>query len=510
MPFIILSNNFSLQLVWSDSNTDELDIQDLNQQYQSIDINGVNNEFIDLQILNKTEVLRIKNCTIDLQQIKGRYQNVTLTNCKCIHDFTECFIIDFNIIDSQLQTSQLKNVEINSMDVTITNLAEFDYNNCHTLQCKLNILSISRLIIDLFTICGEWTSIQFIDCMFIGEVDNTRLKVSNVQLNITEQNYINNLSCLQSLKCNKFDLSVIGLVTYQKIDIIMPNENMNKQQMRANLNRCICNLNSIQGQWTDISFSNCVLEGNSKECKKKFVNTTIRVIVDQTCHQVNFNAFYGLKCNLTIQLNNIEVDLCSIRQCNPQQLQMTFCTFTIDEMVGCWKVLYMHQCNILQRSGTILSRSIRADRITMQDCDNEICQYFDTKYLEVFRSNLISEFPKTSKLCIINSSVKVTQQNKNIKYLSLLNVKLIKFSILCFPKLIGIDLNYFTEKNTKIAIIEFIRFKKKSVNALKQRLHRILYEQNQIQIKRIRIQKENDHLNSILCKQLIQLCGQSE
>ncbi|CAL6085993.1 Hypothetical_protein [Hexamita inflata] len=510
MPFIILQNNFSLQLVWSDSNSDKLDIQDLNQQYNSIDINGINNEFIDLQILNRTEVLRIKNCTIDLQQIKGRYQNVTLANCKCIHDFTnECFILDLYIIDSQLQTSQLKNVEINSMDVTITNLAEFDYNNCHTLQCTLNILSISRLIIDLFTICGEWTSIQFTDCVFIGEVDNSQLKVKNVGLKITELNYKNNLSCLQSLICDRFDLSVMGQDKYQKIDIVMPNENRNKQWMRANLNRCVCNLNSIQGQWTDINFSNCVFEGNSKECKKKFVNTTIRVIVDQTCQQVNFNAFYGLKCNLTIQLNNIEVDLSSIRQCNPYYLQMAFCSFSIDEMVGCWKVLYMHQCNILQRSGTILSRSIRADRITMQDCDNGICQYLDTKYLEVFRSNIITEFPKTSRLCIINSSVKVTQQNSNIKYLSLLNVKLVKFSVLSLPKLMGIDLNYFAEKNTKTAIIEYIRFKKKSSNALKQRLHRSRYEQNRIQIKRIRILKENDYFNSLLCK-LIQLCGQSE
>ncbi|CAL6100349.1 Hypothetical_protein [Hexamita inflata] len=165
----------------------------------------------------------------------------------------------------------------------------------------------------------------------------------------------------------------------------------------------------------------------------------------------------------------------------------------------------MYYCQI-QSSDQVLPKSIKVQKMVIYDIKSDLCRFFDTKSLTLFKAGSITQFPDTSKFCLIYSTLNASEVNNNIKYLSLLNVKLVKFSILSFPKLIGVDLNYFLFKKeqnkTRTAIIEYIRFKKRSTNALKQRLHRIRYEESRTQIKRTRIQKEYECFNSLLCEPL--------
>ncbi|CAL6037380.1 Hypothetical_protein [Hexamita inflata] len=514
MPFRIQTNNSSLELVWSNNDKDGIDVQELKDIYTSIDIQGDSN-YLDYQILNRytrSEVLQITDCTIDLSNIQGHMNHVSLIQCQCINDFPkECIITDLNIEDSRIQTQQLQNLEISFLNVTITSLSIFDFYNSNQLKCKLNKLSFTGQTVDLSTLSGEWTQISFNDCEFIGEVDNKRLKVLNVRLKITESRYKNNLSCLESLKCNSFNISQVKHEEYYKIDIVMPNDNKNKKYMTAILNMCICDLNCIRGPWATIEFNNCIFEVKQMEYRNIFANTTIKVILDNTCPIVNYAALCGLKCNLTISLNNILVDFNQVRKCKPEQLILRQCSFNIEELVGTWRTLNMYYCQI-QGSEQILPKSIKAQKMVIYDIKSDLCRFFDTKSLTLFKAGSITQFPDTSKLCLIYSTLSTSDVNNNIKYLSLLNVKLVKFSILSFPKLIGIDLNYFSfnkEQNIiRTAIIEYIRFKKKSTNALKQRLHRIRYQESRIQIKRTRIQKEYECFNHLLCEPLQFLSGQ--
>ncbi|CAL6047347.1 Hypothetical_protein [Hexamita inflata] len=112
MPFRIQTNNSCLELVWSNNDKDGIDFKELKDIYTSIDIYGDSN-FFDYQILNRysrSEVLLITNCTIDLSNIQGHMNSVSLIQCQCINDFSkESIIIDLNIEDSQIQTQQFYN-----------------------------------------------------------------------------------------------------------------------------------------------------------------------------------------------------------------------------------------------------------------------------------------------------------------------------------------------------------------------------------------------------------------
>ncbi|CAL6081387.1 Hypothetical_protein [Hexamita inflata] len=478
-----------LDLVWeNDINTIQFNIQDIKQEYDNISIRGENNtEFVDYYIINKSQQLQISDCTLDLSQIKGNINLISISNCIYVNDFTDDLsVCTLNVYNSKIQVQQLKNVKLQYLSVSLINISEicFDFENCYLLKCYLNNLQITDVTLDLSKLSGAWNSVQFDNCMFSGQVNNTIFKVQTTNIVISEANQLNNLKSLENLVCSYFQLSLTQHEVCYKVELQMQNVYKQKKAMHAYLFNCSCDLTSIQSQWTSIKFNNCKLTGNPTLYANIFANTQIQVIMNETCTQCDLSALHGINSQLTISLTKINPNFPSIKLCNPKQLYLIYCTFDLSQLAGEWNYLNISSCTITQSFSN--NYLIKAKSLIFVDSNTDYYPNLIADYLQI-RSQSLNVFPNAKKLFLIDSTINVSEKNNSIKELRFKNPKFNKFSVLNLNSLISIDLNFVkqTEKafQTRTAIIQFIRCKKVQMNQLKQKRNRIQYEQNLRDIK---------------------------
>ncbi|CAL6036888.1 Hypothetical_protein [Hexamita inflata] len=512
MPFVIIENGQHLEIAWSDDeNAQNIDANILNESYNHITVEGQDNiEFTDYQIMSRTKSLGITGCTVDLSKIHGSINYISFNKCKCINSCIELSMKELYIDNVQLQVSQLTQLSVIQIYVKISDEVKFDYYNCYQLNAKINSLTLINQQVDLNLLQGSWDSVHFENCEFIGQVDNNKFKVQSVDVVINEQNSQNNQKSLEDLECEYFSLSQQEKDDYQHLELIMTNNSYQKQSMTAQLQQCVCNLSLIQGSWNLIVFHNCVLIGNPNTYKAKFANS-INIILDQQFSQIDLSALNDVDSTITITLQNINVDLSLVSKCKPFWLNLKNCRVDFNQFVGNWDILTINSCIFNQASIQISSGSIVAKKIMAFDFDCELLSFLNTKVLEI--SNIkqpLLRLPNVNELIIKQSEINIKEPNDSVQQLTLVNVKLIRFSVLNLKNLQSIDLNsiqkHHTDFTTKQKIINYLQFQKKnkgSVKNLKRRAenHRNGVEKHQIFLNKLKTYLENN-LNKIVQESL--------
>ncbi|CAL6075756.1 Hypothetical_protein [Hexamita inflata] len=506
MPFVIIQNGQHLEIAWSDDeNTQNIDVNILNESYDYITVDGQDNiEFTDYQIFNRTQSLGITSCTVDLSKIHGSINYISFNKCKCINSSIELYTKELHLYDDQLKVSQLTQLNVDYIYVEISDEAKFDYYNCYTLKCNLNSLTLINQQVDLNLLQGSWDSVLFQNCEFIGQVDNNKFKVQSVDVDINEQNSENNQKSLEDLECKYFSLSQQENHEYQHIELIMTNNNYQKQSMTAQLIQCVCNLSLIQGSWNLISFHNCVLIGNPNTYKAKFANS-INIILDQHNSQIAFSALYDVESAITITLQNIQVDLSQVSKCKPFWLNLKNCSVDFNQFVGNWNILTINNCIFNQTSVLISSGSIVAEKIIVFDFDCELLSFLNSKVLEIQNiKQPLLRLPNVNELIIKQSELNIKEPNDSVQQLTLVNAKLIRFSVLNMKKLQSIDLNsiqkHHTDFNTKQKILNYLQFQKKNKGTVKSLNKRAENHRNGVEKQKIYLIKLKAYLENNLYK----------
>ncbi|CAL5997711.1 Hypothetical_protein [Hexamita inflata] len=487
MPFVIASNLWHLDIVWINNSTQRFNINDIKYQYGQISIKGENNEFLDYQILNRTQCLQISDCTLDLSQIKGIINQISISNCTCINKFSDKFTTyRLKLANSMIQVSQLNNIHLEYLNVNINRPGIcYDYYNNDKMKCQNYKLTLSGIEVNLSKLSGVWDSVYFDNCTFRGEINNNILKVKSVHLIISQNNQENNLKSLESMICNYFYLSQTQHEASYSIYFKMNNNNKQKTTLHVAIQNSVCDLSQIQSQWTMIKLNNCQLIGNPQQYIYQFANTKLQVSFDQNSLFKDLSALHGLNTQLYMYLDKITPDFRSINLCKPKYLYLVGCTFDFQQLVGVWQSLNISKCLVSYSQSSISKQSIVTNSLIFEDFNYDYSQYFVSDSLQISNSNLVKQFPNVKKLYVLHCSINITEPNNSIQQITFYNPKFIRFSVINLNALIAIDLNFIKEDSpsfeTRNAIINYIRFKKALKNKSKQRLYRIQYEQNRIQ-----------------------------
>ncbi|CAL6036822.1 Hypothetical_protein [Hexamita inflata] len=516
MPFTILTNDSTLEINWSDDDSaTKLNIDQLNQDYEMININGANNnEFFDYQILNRTKSLGIYQCVIDLSQIKGHINYISLTECTCLNNFSECSTNYLYIQDAKLKVTQLKLIQIEYLSTSFTEKFQFDLYNCNELTYKLNNLSLIKQNIDLTQLQGSWKVVQFDNCIFSGQVDNNLFKAKDVNLMINEENCRNNLDALENLVCNQFYLSQTEHDDLQHQifpSLTMSNENNQKFEIFAYFENSTIDLSKISPNWHNLSFFNCKLIGDSSTYISKFTRTAIDIKCNQQYGAFDLNPLQGIEAILDLEFANNQIDLQLLQECKPAKVKLFNYKLDIESLCGTWNILWLQQCNIQQ---TEISTKVVANQIrlsTLNSLDSTLFNYFVTQKFEVTQTTKVTSYPNACELAVTCSSLNITQANDTIKHLSLNDVELVRFSILQLRSLESFNINTARDDpsyKTKECILSFLRHKKKNANRIKNFETRIINEQKRINAKIIRVERLKNCFKG--CQVLKRICSDNE
>ncbi|CAL6081383.1 Hypothetical_protein [Hexamita inflata] len=443
MPFIIKTNESYLELEWSDDQSlQQLNIQNLSENYSYIDVVGPQIDFYYYELLKKTQSLHISGLKIDLSQIKWRIEYVTLVNCICVNNFTtECIISQLYLDDAQIQVEQLKNLRINLLNVNVTKNNRFDYFNCHLLHCKqFNQLTLTEQKVDLDKIQCCWTSIQYDDCVFNGQVNKQAFNHKNISVKITEITQNNNFDQLDNIICDQFNLQVNGSIENGFLNLQLKNLNKQKRIMSVQIHNSICDLEKIYISCQNIQFYNCLLKGDATTYQSRFSESSIEVKMDQLCKNVDFQALIGINTTLNIILTHVKANFNHVLMCKPRLLQIFDCEINLNELVGNWDILQINNCQLTDfvcpQNYCVVSK-----KLIILDFDYKFCKCFNTKWFILTNTCVDGSFPNVNQLEIRQSTVNITHTNNTISHLTLSNVYLKRFSLLNLQKLETIDLN---------------------------------------------------------------------
>ncbi|CAL6026372.1 Hypothetical_protein [Hexamita inflata] len=237
--------------------------------------------------------------------------------------------------------------------------------------------------------------------------------------------------------------------------------------MQAQFQKCVCDLSLKQGLWNLIVYDNFILVGNPKQYNRKFAYG-ITIMLNQQCNLIDFSALYDVKSKITIILQNIYVDLSLILKCKLFWLNLINCSVDINYF---------------------------AEKI--------VAFGFNCEQLEIsnFKQPLL-RLPNANELKIKQAEINIKEPNDSIKQLTLVKVKLIRFSILSFKNLQSIDLSsiqkHHTDFNTKQKIISYLQFQKKNKGTVKQLKRRAKNHRNGVEKQKIFLDKLKTYLQNNL------------
>ncbi|CAL6005258.1 Hypothetical_protein [Hexamita inflata] len=478
MPFIFEVNENKLLINWTDEILAQtVQMQDFKDQYYSIIIKGQNyQEFENYEFLSQSKYLEISGCSVNLSNIKGRIKTFCLDNCKCTNDFTsECQIKSqiqtLSIKDSNVQVQQLRQLkQLVYFDVSIQSSEYvFDFINCYMLNCQLT-LTLTDQYFNLSQLNGKWLQFFFTNCIFTGEVDST-LKVHSVSLKISKESNINNIKHLQNLECDKFEVYNSSQNSDHVFDVSTYTDGK-KKVMEVYLRQCVLDLSSIQGSWDIMKLINCSVVGNLNfKSNTKF----IEIQIDDEC-KMDFGKFCGKNTVKNITLNNHQqynFDLELIQKCQPKELTLQNYNLDLTKIIGKWEDLAIISCQFTKYSAP---NSIQASQI--QYNNNQYIQSLNCFQSTNFNIHRLQYSPFTTNLTIIQTPVNITEKNQTIQYLSLLDVKYVKFSVINLINLTSMDFKniqtYNSAFSTKEASMNYLRLKKKIKSVKNQHKQRVL------------------------------------
>ncbi|CAL5997665.1 Hypothetical_protein [Hexamita inflata] len=370
--------------------------------------------------------------------------------------------------------------------------------------------------IDVTLLAGCWNSVNFENCVFSGQVDNSLFQAQTVNLKITEINYRNNLENLEKLSCAWFYLSQAERdedCHQVYTDLAMSNEQNQKSNLYVEFCNSTINLCSMSAIWHNITFINCKLIGNHANIfNSTFDGTQLHILCFEQCLNFDLNPLIGLQVQiLNLKFENILIDFKLLQECKPQYLTlMKYQQLDVEDLFGTWNNLQIQQSNFINTNTNKLIIATQLILIDMSNLDLAY-KYFISQKVKIRKTKTITSYPNACELAVTCSSLNITQANDTITHLSLNEVVLVRFSVLQLRSLESFNINTARDDpshKTKECILSFLRHKKKNARRIQNLETRIINEQKRINVKTIRVERLKNCFND--CQVLQRICQDNE
>ncbi|CAL6006398.1 Leucine-rich_repeat domain superfamily [Hexamita inflata] len=238
--------------------------------------------------------LEIKNCTINLDQAIGFFQQITFTNCVFVGTLTDQFhaiSVDFQcgIKLSSFASGDIEQINFTSWYKQFV----FDFSNLGQMK-NLNTLTFSNIKLDMSELNGTWKIVKLINCElkslvcpnFISE--SIYLESRNLSILYAFKNYtFNHVSFLFKIY-PVFDSLLLKKIQWTTIDLF--------------LEYCQIDLQQLHGYFNTFQATNCKFKNS---LSKQFSCNKI-VLFDCVMYQesnFNSNILRNIKCD-SIQIKN--------------------------------------------------------------------------------------------------------------------------------------------------------------------------------------------------------------
>ncbi|CAL6081321.1 Hypothetical_protein [Hexamita inflata] len=469
MPFIIQHNSDYLELMFTEEQQHEIDLNLLQSSYTQININGRNkSNFTQKNVLCKSPHVVIIDCQIDLSQLTGDFKYVSLEQCECIGEFTsQCKIGTLTIFDVTIQVKQMLKLDVNYFFCYIEQNNSFDYHNCNQLKCKyLRELNISNQTVHLSSLRGHWDDLTFINCEFIDTFED--FHVENVYVTVSQQHSKNNLLHLFNITCghlcvyfNDFSLDCPIILQFPKSIA---------KQKSACVKNCACDIGTIHGKWNTLNFTDCVLSGSPDSLE--FLSTNIAITNNK---YIDLSALNGIRANLVVHLINQQVNLDLIQLIQTKKIIFEKCQLELSSSVFLSKVILTY-CEVLGVG------QIQAVEFIINNCNEELFKNIQAETLTVHNSKL--SVLNAKEVSMSNSQLQC-QYNNQVTKLHLNDCKLFNFSCLKFSQLKTLNGSFGEPNQTaERAIHRFLQFKMQNQNKIVKYEEKIYFQEKKNGTKR--------------------------
>ncbi|CAL6005170.1 Hypothetical_protein [Hexamita inflata] len=312
--FPVIENNE--YLVISSDCTVLIDIQQIYPVYSSITFIGKQQEeFKYFELLNRSQYINITDSTVDLSQIVGGWQSLSLLRCKCVGEFQSYSEIDsLELQYTSISINQVKQCKVKELQVSMDSSTEFDLYNFYQLDCVFKSLVLTNIQVDLSRWAGKYSYVFLNGCSFQGNASSALQinKIDLIQCNLT------GICMFDDLQCN---ILSVHQTTNNNTFSLQHHNQIN--QVQAYLENYICDITD-SGKWR-LHLTNCGISGKSTP----ILDLDIILVIDEKMkHPIRFP---NMLCNsLRIKFSQQQIKLSNIFTLNPDQIVFSNCVVFFD------------------------------------------------------------------------------------------------------------------------------------------------------------------------------------
>ncbi|CAL6039993.1 Hypothetical_protein [Hexamita inflata] len=365
--------------------------QKIKNKYTEIHIIGLQNdytEFNNYDLLTKSDKFFFTYCQLDLNKIKGTYEQLFFDYCQfsniCESCQTNILTIQRTVLTSYQLVQFCSRVQLN---ITVDRKYQFEISSVlEDIKCDVINMTISDHLIDLNLLSGSYNDLKLSNCEIIG-LSNSKFKTKYLHLN----------------EC-KYNTESIESIQYQQLKIMQTSKTTDYNYVLP-----ICS----QAQYQQLFLTGYTLDIQRAQsnhfitCSKCNIQQKFEYLLDS----INRNR---------IQLSHSKVDLCQLN--------------------GYWQHIDLNNCELFNSP---LKNSITADKILLAQSNLTDYSPFKCKITKIQHS-VLQILPNSKIISLAYCSLDLIL-NSNVEILYLNDVKLKNFSVLKLPELKCI--NFYNDLN---------------------------------------------------------------
>ncbi|CAL5997695.1 Hypothetical_protein [Hexamita inflata] len=363
--------------------------------------------------------------------------------------------------DSSITIDQIKELNFDSLDVTVCTNKTFDFYSCHKLDCELSNLFLQEQDVDLAQLKGEWYYVLFESCAFTNQIREDSFKTKCVEIKQADTIASDFLVPFEHLHCDELFVYVTKL---GDSDIQLVNNSSTIKSVEA------------VGSWSKLTFVNCFLSGNSSVYKNVFQNTKMIVNVVQI-QQTDLTALYNINTKLNLFIQS-QIDLTDINKLSPFELNLENINVNLDHLKG-WKTLKFTNCQFTNSQ----TKAINAHTVLISKSDFQISKCFNSVNM-ILKDTTINKLPDVSQLIVSNSNIRVNAVSNTIQMLTLTECEISRFSITLVPNLVSFQIS---DSRIQKTTSEYLNTKKKNRKKIESlnKIMNSLQNRNEKKIKHV-------------------------
>ncbi|CAL6097381.1 Hypothetical_protein [Hexamita inflata] len=441
--------------------------------FNILEIFAYGHEFDIRNIGNVANQVYMYDLEINLELIH-ELKVLSLCQCQCIGNFQSASINELLLLDTILSAKQLENAKTTYLSLyPAKTLISLYYPVIHSRNSnQLKFLQFKDTHVDLSTLQGNWSDVQFINCVCVNKMNN---------FNSSKVTFSNSQFTLSQL-IGHCDELTIELSPHSKLNLFSePFQNFGSSQ-NLKLIELDVDLSQIRGTWNNLQLNHCKISNSSSSLNDKILNVKQLIVCDS--YPFNYDQQFNEANveNLTIEYTKGKINKLSHKftmsdNFKPNLANLKFYSSEIDLecLKGKWGRIDLTNCKMRGEN----QKQIQTDFLHL--ISSNLTSEIDAKHIEAVSSAVLVN-SSVQSLNVNNSTVTFKQQELNeIAKVNAVNSKIVGLNTYKCHKLTKFSMNNNKQSNE----IQKQLKRKEELTTKMKKLQKSLDVQQQLRTKKL-------------------------